>query len=313
MSVACLQEKRLRAVQRRKEEVEEKEMRGQLSIFDGTEQSTLNQSIKLIQTFENSAIKRNPLGYVVGYSGGKDSDVLLDIFRKSGVRFYVIHNHTTLDAPETVYYIRRKFYELELQGIPCKIYYPQMNFWGLCLKKRMLPLRIARFCCAELKERDIPELRYATHSFGVRKAESVKRSKNRDSIEMRDNIGYSDLQKFHFDNAEDVKQTGACYTKNYFIVNPLAYWSDDYIWDYIHDEKLELNPLYKEGFKRVGCIGCPMARSKQRIYEFERYPKYKERFVKLADDIITKNISEGRANKYGFKNGQDYFDWWVYE
>lgn len=101
---------------------------GQLSIFDGTPQSTLNQSIKLIQTFEESAIKRNPLGYVVGYSGGKDSDVLLDLFKKSGVRFFVFHNHTTLDAPETVYYVRRKFYELELQGIPCKIYYPQMNF-----------------------------------------------------------------------------------------------------------------------------------------------------------------------------------------
>ena len=56
-----------------------------------------------------------------------------------------------------------------------------------------------------------------------------------------------------------------------------------------------------------------MAGMKHRIYEFERYPKYKERFVKLADDIIKQNISEGRANKYGFKNGQDYFDWWVYE
>ena len=43
----------------------------QLSIFDGTPQSMLNQSIKLIQSFEESAIKRNPHGYVVGYSGGK--------------------------------------------------------------------------------------------------------------------------------------------------------------------------------------------------------------------------------------------------
>lgn len=287
-------------------------MIGQLSIFDGTPQSTLNQSIKLIQTFEDSALKRNPLGYVVGYSGGKDSDVLLDLFKKSGVRFYVIHNHTTLDAPETVYYIRSKFHELELQGIPCKIYYPQMNFWSLCLKKRMLPSRIARFCCAELKERDIPELKFATHSFGVRKAESVKRSNYRDSIEMRDNVGYSDFQKFHFDNAEDVKQTGACYTKNYFIINPIAYWSDDYLWDYIKSEHIETNPLYGCGFNRVGCIGCPIA-GKHRITEFERYPKYKDRFVKLADDILKKVITESSSNKYGFKNGQDYFDWWLYE
>ena len=87
------------------ENLKVEKMCGQLSIFDGTPQSTLNQSIKLIQTFEDSAIKRNPLGYVVGYSGGKDSDVLLDLFKKSCVRFFVYHNHTTLDTPETVYYI----------------------------------------------------------------------------------------------------------------------------------------------------------------------------------------------------------------
>jgi len=75
----------------------------QQSIFDGTEQSIYNQSIELIKTFEEVALQRNPVGYVVGYSGGKDSDVLVDLFRKSGVKFMVMHNHTTLDAPETVY------------------------------------------------------------------------------------------------------------------------------------------------------------------------------------------------------------------
>ena len=79
----------------------------------------------------------------------------------------------------------------------------------------------------------------------------------------------------------------------------------------MNDEKLEINPLYKEGFKRVGCIGCPLAGIEHRIYEFERYPKFKERFVKLADDIVKKNISDGRTNKYGFKNGREYFDWWL--
>lgn len=284
----------------------------QTSIFDGTPQSTLNQSIKLIQTFEESAIRRNPLGYVVGYSGGKDSDVLLDLFMRSGVRFYVIHNHTTIDAPETVYYIRRKFYELELQGIPCKIYYSRMNFWSLCLKKGMLPSRIARFCCAELKERDIPELRFATHAFGVRKAESTKRASNRDSIEMRDTVGYTDLQKFHFDNTEEVMQTGACYTKNYFIVNPLAYWTDEYLWGYIRSEHIEINPLYSRGFHRVGCVGCPLA-GKARVMGFEYYPKFRARFIKLADDILKKCAVEGKTNKYGFRNGQEYFDWWLYE
>lgn len=193
-------------------------MKGQISIFDGTDQSLLNKSIMLIKEFEDAALMRNPLGYVVGYSGGKDSDVLVHLFKRAGVKFCVVHNHTTLDMPETVYYIRRKFYEWELQGIPCKIYYPTMNFWSFCLYRKMLPLRQMRFCCAELKERnDIPELRFALRSFGVRKAESVNRAKYRDSIETRNKADYSGIQRFHFDNTDDVKQTGGMLYKQLFL------------------------------------------------------------------------------------------------
>ncbi|MDE7440051.1 MAG: phosphoadenosine phosphosulfate reductase family protein [Clostridia bacterium] len=287
-------------------------MQGQISIFDGTPQSMLNKSIKLIQDFEEGALFRNPLGYVVGYSGGKDSDVLVHLFRRAGVKFCVVHNHTTLDMPETVYYIRRKFKEWEEQGINCKIYYPKTNFWSLCLEKKMLPLRQTRFCCANLKERDdIAELRFALRSFGVRKAESVKRALYRDSIETRNREDYKDKQNFHFDNTEDVKQTGACYTNHYFFVNPLAYWSDDYLWDYIGGERLEVNPLYYEGFKRVGCICCPMASTCDRKAELAKYPRFEKRFVKLADDIIQMRNAQGLPNKYKFKTGAEYFDMWL--
>lgn len=272
----------------------------------------MNKSIELIKSFEDVAIKRNPLGFVVGYSGGKDSDVLVHLFRRAGVRFCVVHNHTTLDMPETVYYIRRKFKEWELQGIPCKIYYPTINFWSLCLQKQMLPLRQTRFCCAELKERnDIPELQFALRSFGVRKAESVRRSLHRDSIETRNREDYKDIQRFHFDNTEDVKQTGACYTNNYFYVNPIAYWSAAYLWDYIDGERLETNPLYKEGFNRVGCMCCPMAGACDRKRELAKYPKYEKRFIRLADDIIQIRNAQGLPNKYNYKTGAEYFDMWL--
>lgn len=287
-------------------------MQGQISIFDNTPQSMLNKSIELIKNFEEVAIRRNSLGYVVGYSGGKDSDVLVHLFRRAGVRFCVVHNHTTLEMPDTVYYIRRKFKEWEQLGISCKIYYPEMSFWKLCLKKKMLPLRQKRFCCAELKERnDIAELKFALRSFGVRKAESIRRSLYRDSIETRNREDYKDKQNFHFDNTEDVKQTGACYTNNYFYINPLAYWTDDYLWDYIGGERLEINPLYKEGFTRVGCICCSMASVCDRKRELAKYPKYEKRFIKLADDIIQLRKIQGLPNKHNFKNGAEYFYMWL--
>lgn len=286
---------------------------GQQSMF-GTDnlspQYIYDQSILLLREFEAIALHRHPLGYVVGYSGGKDSDVMIELFIAAGVKFHVIHNHTTLDAPETVYYIRKKFAEFEGGGISCKIYYPQRSFWDLCYHKLMMPTRIARFCCTELKEKQIPELRFATHSFGVRKAESTSRAAKRDSIEFRNRLRPTDVKKFHFDNTEEVKQTDMCYTFNYFIVNPLAYWTDKNIWDFIGGNNLEINPLYCQGFNRVGCIGCPMA-STHRLVEFERYPKYEKLFIKLCDKIIKERTRQGKPNKYGFKDGQEYFDFWL--
>lgn len=284
----------------------------QITLFDGTSLSKEAMAIKLIQEFEDVSLARNPLGYVVGYSGGKDSEVLVDLFIKSGVKFVVIHNHTGLDAPETVYFIRKKFKQWREQGIDCRIYYPKKTFWKLCKEKKMLPTRIQRFCCAELKERnDIPELKFATHSFGVRKTESVKRASHRDSIETRntESFGTKSHQMFHFDKAEEVKQTSACYTNKYFIVNPIAYWTEQEVWDYIHENEIEYNPLYDKGYSRVGCIGCPMA-GKHRIEELAKYPKYKALYKKLAEEIEKTMINDNwKINSNG--KYSSYFEWWL--
>ena len=84
---------------------------------------------------EQKAIERIKLGALMSeqyynkplictYSGGKDSDVMLELFIRSGVNFEVINSHTTVDAPQTVYHIREKFKELEDKGIKATITYP---------------------------------------------------------------------------------------------------------------------------------------------------------------------------------------------
>lgn len=42
-------------------------------------------------------------------SGGKDSDVMLELFRRSGIPFEVHNSHTTADAPQTVRHIKETF------------------------------------------------------------------------------------------------------------------------------------------------------------------------------------------------------------
>ena len=68
-------------------------------------------------------------------SGGKDSSVLkhiaLQAKEKYGLQFRVRHNHTTVDAPETVYFVREEKRKFEQMGIPYEIHYPKESMWQL--------------------------------------------------------------------------------------------------------------------------------------------------------------------------------------
>lgn len=68
---------------------------------------------------------------VVRYSGGKDSDVILQLAKESGVPFRVTHNLTTADPPDNVYYIRRVFARLREEGIEAKINVPKRSLWKI--------------------------------------------------------------------------------------------------------------------------------------------------------------------------------------
>lgn len=66
-------------------------------------------------------------------SGGKDSSVLkhiaLQAKEKYGLQFRVRHNHTTVDAPETVYFVREEKRKFEQMGIPYEIHYPKESIY----------------------------------------------------------------------------------------------------------------------------------------------------------------------------------------
>jgi phosphoadenosine phosphosulfate reductase len=122
------------------------------------------QAIEILHSFAGSE------PYQLGYSGGKDSDVILHLARKSGVEFTAVHNHTTVDAPETVYYIREKVKRGEII-----IEYPKESMWQLIVRHKAPPTRKMRYCCADLKEYSGIGKKVIT---GVRKYESRNRSEN---------------------------------------------------------------------------------------------------------------------------------------
>ena len=121
---------------------------------------------------------------VCTYSGGKDSDVLLELFKRSRIPFEVHNSHTTADAPQTVRHIQKVFRGLESDGIKCEIEMPiykgkRTSMWKLIPEKLMPPTRLVRYCCAVLKETGCANRYIAT---GVRWDESTYRA-NRGEFE----------------------------------------------------------------------------------------------------------------------------------
>ncbi len=253
---------------------------------------------------------------VCTYSGGKDSDVMLELFKRSGIPFEVHHSHTTADAPQTVYHIRETFRELELSGIKCNIDYhilqngKAVTMWNLIPRKLMPPSRIMRYCCSVLKETGCANRMIAT---GVRWDESNNRANERDVYEdianrKRNKIKLSDEKMLLTDNDDTRRFIEHCQMKAKTVVNPIIDWKDRDIYDFYWNECPSHNPLYQMGYTRVGCIGCPMA-SKTRWKEFADFPKYKRAYIRAFERMLERRTQKGLKHKW--KTVEEVFLWWM--
>lgn len=96
------------------------------------------------------------------------------------------------------------------------------------------------------------------------------------------------------------------------MVNAIYEWTDEDVWQFIKDRQIEVNPLYSMGFRRVGCILCPLCSRKEKYKEIELFPTYKQAYInafqKMLDDERFNN-----ENYKNWKNGEDVFNWWIQE
>lgn len=265
--------------------------------FDPSEQDMVNmalsmpyelkilKSIGLLQMYERKAIDMNKNGYYLAFSGGKDSIVIKQLAIEAGIKFKSFYNLTTIDPPELVQFIKKHHSDVEWNK-------PEIPMMQAVLKYSTgLPTRKVRWCCEKYKEGNGEGF---VKIIGVRIAESARRAK---------------IWK-EFKISEKFKSV---------TLAPICYWTDEDVWRFIKSRNLPYCNLYDEGFKRLGCIGCPLASDKDRMIQFARWPKYEAMWKKACFGFFNKwskiprRDGEERAFLQYLHSGQEMWDWWTHQ
>lgn len=218
------------------------------------------------------------------FSGGKDSVLTRWLCDRAKIKYNPVYSNTTIDPPPLIHFMRKYHADVVWN-------HPKENFFKLMVIKGF-PIRQRRWCCAEYKES-------APFDFlkiiGVRAAESYDRAKS-----------WKPLTRWKNGSGEK------------FVLCPSLYFSDTEVWEIIKIEGLPYCELYDQGWERIGCIGCPMAKTRERKMHLQTFSGY-DRLYRLAFSRLWYKRAGTISSKTGlewfgsrkFTNSDDLFDWWV--
>lgn len=254
----------------------------------------IEYSINLLKKSEKMALEMDPEnGFYLAFSGGKDSQVLYHLAVMGGVKFKAHMNLTSVDPPEVIRFVKQHYPEVELIK-------PKMSIYDMVKQRGCLPTKKIRWCCKELKEMSGAG---KVTLIGVRREESVKRSK-RNEVEM-DNYKFSgsfDQWSEHRENM--VTCVGG---KDKIIVSPILYWTNRDVWEFLNSNDIPHCSLYDKGYKRIGCMLCPMSNYKQKIREIRDYPHVKRNWIKAIEWMMENKWTEKRLTE----DAEMAFNWWI--
>lgn len=237
-------------------------------------QKKVNRAIKLLQ----SVAKGYDGEIEVAYSGGKDSDVILELVRMSGIKYRAIYKNTTIDPAGTIAHCKENGVE---------IMRPQKTFFEL-VADMGFPNRFTRFCCRYLKEYKVLDKAV----MGIRRCESSARAKN-----------YSEPTECRYYGSK----------KNHVeAIYPILEWSDDDVVEFIKERGVKIHPLYfrPDGSidpkNRLGCMCCPLASKNKRIEQFKRWPNMVRAYIRAGQKFRETHPDVESIGMYS-----DVYEWFV--
>ena len=203
---------------------------------------------------------------IISFSGGKDSTALILWAKENLDDFEVVFCDTNWEHEITykfIDYINNTLLDNKLIFVKSKRY---VGFEDLCIQRKRVPSVKARFCTQELKL--FPMFDYIQEKYsgnvelyiGIRADESVARSKMKEKE--YDYVYYG------------------CW-----VNRPLIRWSADDVFSMHKRYSIDPNPLYKLGFKRVGCFPCIMSRHIELKQMARLFPNYIDRIRNLEKKL----------------------------
>lgn len=261
----------------------------------------LAHSVDLLRRGEALALRYSDDGYYLAFSGGKDSQALYHVAVLAGVRFKAYFELTTIDPPEQVRFVKSHYPEVVINR-------PVMNFGQLCIKKKALPTRLIRFCCAILKEAKGAGTVTLT---GVRREESTRRALRQEAEKIskkKNRFGGSLEQLDQFTRHREEEGVKCIGGRDKFVINPILDWTEQDVW-YFLDEVVHVEHcvLYDRGWRRIGCLFCPMATKAEIEMHAREYPKYRDSILRTIRRLLDNGYMKGYPNM----TPTDVYNWWV--
>ena len=199
---------------------------------------------------------RATMKYLVGYSGGADSQVALDIALKKYDDVEIIFCDTSLEFPETYQTIEAtaKHYNMDIRFLRAgKTFEEYLEDFG-----GMYPSWRRRWCQDRLKERPLKKYVNSLIRGGLRRAELSQAATSPAQAPASMAVTVIDGIRGDESAARKKRSPMEPHRSGKWEIEHIIYnWDKRAVFDYIRDFKLPLNPLYHMGYSRVSCWFCP--------------------------------------------------------
>ena len=211
-------------------------------------------------------------------------------------------NLTSVDPPEVIRFVRKHYPEVELIK-------PKASIYRIAVEKALLPTQRVRWCCNEYKENAGAG---RVTLIGIRHQESVRRAK-RNEVEISSRKFSGTLAGFeqyreeklkkprrgrpakgvNITNATGERTVGCISGKESLLISPIIDWTERDVWEFLNKVcRVPHCPLYDEGYRRIGCICCPMSSYRQKVKEMNHWPHVRRNWIKAIIDIRRGGVSQ---------------------